>query len=415
MIEQRTKFENAISALRDLLSQDVNDEDKFQSWFEEHSIVMDSLNFSSAIPHPSLKAFNGETFIPDFLVQLLNETWEIFELKLPYEKVLKNKDRRNTFYAKVYEYCQQCFEYSEFFADSANRQNFERDNGFSIPSTPRSKLIIGRDNGLNRFELNKKIDQFSNPIDVLTYDDIIRHLEFDKLKVLGKYENVKGLAIHVVAKIEASGAQNSILSFGSNGDSNSLLIFVNDSGQLCYTLKDKNGKEITQTVDKDLSKLEFGKSMYFVFEFGFGADYTICSVEVNGNYGSVMRTEAMDIDIEDLNGNLVIGSNFNGSSDSDFELYEFIVWPKTFTLDTRLGIRKDVIHQFINNTEIPDSRLVFYDNRFMYKNSNVNFDKNPECKESDLVQTKNLNQPGFLTKGVKKGELFIPVFYDQSK
>lgn len=415
MIEQRTKFENAILALRDLLSQDSNDEYMFQSWFEEHTIVMDSLNFSSAIPHPSLKAYNDETFIPDFLVQLLNETWEIFELKLPYEKVLKEKERRNTFYAKVYEYCQQCFEYSEFFADSTNRQNFERDNGFPIPSPPRSKLIIGRDNGLDRFELNKRIDQFSNSIDILTYDDIIRQLEFDKLKVLGKYEDVKGLAIHVVAKIEVSGEQNSILSFGSNGDSNSLLIFVNDSGQLCYSLKDKNGKEITQTVDKDLSKLEFGKSMYFVFEFGFGSDYTICNVEVNGNYGSVIRTGVMDMDIEDLNGNLVIGSNFDGTSNSDFELYEFIIWPKTFTLDTRLGIRKDVINRFINNLEIPDSRLVFYDNRFIYKNSNINFDKNSDCKESDLVQTKNISQPGFLTEGVKKGELFIPVFYDQSK
>ena len=244
---------------------------------------------------------------------------------------------------------------------------------------------------------------------------MIRQLEFDKLKVLGKYEDIKGLAIHVVARIEASTVQNSILSFGSNGDSNSLLVFVNDSGQLCYTLKDKNGKEITQTVDKDLSKLEFGRSMYFVFEFGFGSDYTICSAEVNGNYGSVIRTEAMDMDMEDLNRNLVIGSNFNGTSNSDFELYEFIIWPKTFTLDTRLEIRKNVINQFINNTEVSDSRLIFYDNRFMYKNSNVNFDKNLECKESDLVQTKNLNQPGFLTNGVKKEELFIPVFYDQSK
>ena len=89
MIEQRTKFENAISTLRDLLSHDSNNEDKFQSWFEEHSIVMESLNFSSTIPHPSLKDFNDKTFIPDFLVQLLNETWEIFELKLPYEKILK--------------------------------------------------------------------------------------------------------------------------------------------------------------------------------------------------------------------------------------------------------------------------------------------------------------------------------------
>ena len=413
MIEQRTKFENAISELKELLNQYSNGEDKFQSWFEEHSIVMDTLSFSSSIPHPSLKTSNGEIFIPDFLVKLLNETWEVFELKLPYEKVLKDKKRRNTFYAKVYQYCQQCIEYSEFFADSANRQNFVRDNGFTIPSPPRSKLIIGRDNGLDRFELNKKVDQFSYPIDILTYDDILRQLEFDKLKVLGEYEDVKGLAIHVVAKIENSSNQNCILSFGSKGDSNSLLIFVNTFGQMCYCLKDKSGKEITQTVDKTLSKFEFGKSMYFVFEFGFSADYTICSVEVNGNYGSVIRTEVMDMDLADLDENFVIGSNFDGTSSSNFELYEFIIWPKTFTLETRLEIRKNVIKRFLDNTEIPESRIVFYDNRFMYKNSNINFDKNLDCQESDLVQRRTKNQPGFLTKGVQKGKLFIPVLYDQ--
>jgi hypothetical protein len=415
MIELRTQFENAISDLRALLEQELNNEDKFQEWFEKNTIVMASLNYKKSIPHPTFKAYNDDIYIPDFIVLLLNNTWEIFELKLPYEKLLKDKVRRNTFYAKVYEYCQQCHEYSEFFADNTNRINFQKNYDFIIPSPPRSKIVIGRDNGLDRFELIKKIDQFSNPIDILTYDDILRQLEFDKLKVLGEYENVNGLAIHVVAKIIESNKPNYLFSFGSSGSNNNLSIYVNTSNQICYCLTDKDGKVIIETIDKSASKFEFGKSTYFVFEFGFGEDYTICSSEVNGNYGSVIRTTKMDFDLLDLKENFVIGSNYNGTENSEFELYEFVIWSKTFSLETRLAIRNNVIESFINNTEIPESRLLFYDNRFLYKNSNKKFKKNSDCNSGDMVQMENRNQPGLITKGVKKGELFVSVFYDQSK
>lgn len=413
MVEQRTQYENAISELRFLLDQDSTKEDKFQNWFERNPIVMSSLNYRKSIPHPILEAYNDELYVPDFLVKSLNNTWEIFELKLPHEKLLKEKKRRNTFYAKVYEYCQQCIDYSTFFADSNNRVNFQRKFNIIIPGPIRSKIVIGRDDGVDRFELNKKIDQFSNTIDILTYDDILRQLEFERLKVLGEYENVQGLAIHMVVNINKSNELNYLFSFGSSGSKNNLSIYVNTTDQLCYFLTDNDGKVILETIDKTISKFEFGKSTYFVFEFGFGESYTICSTEVNGNYGSVIRTNRMDINLSDLHDNLVIGSNYNGEKNSDFYLYEFIIWQKTFTLETRLKLRSDVVESFINNTEIPDSYLVFYNHRHMYKNSNINFKANSNCKSGDLIQMESKNQPGLITKGVKKGELFVPVFYSQ--
>lgn len=414
MIEPRTQFENAISELRKLLNQDTYNEDKFQEWFEKHPIVMSSLNYKRSIPHPTFRAYNNELYIPDFIVQLLNNTWEIFELKLPYEKLLKDKNRRNTFYAKVFEYCQQCIEYSQFFTDNTNRLNFQKEHNFIIPSPPRSKIIIGRDNGLDRFELIKKVDQFSNSIDILTYDDVMRQLEFDRLKVLGEYENVSGLAVHLVARINKSDKLNYLFSFGSSGTKNNLSIYVNTYNQLCYRLTDKEGKVISETIDKKASKFEFGKSTYFVFEFGFSEANTICSAEVNGKYGSVVRSNKMDFDLTDLMDNLVMGSNYDGSENSDFELYSSFVSTKTLSLETRLEIRNRVIESFMNNTEIPDSRLIFYDNRYLYKNSNKMFKGNNHYRPGDLIQMENEKQPGLITKGVKKGDLFVPVLYDQT-
>jgi len=415
MIEQRTQFENAISELKDLLAQDSNNESKFQNWFENHPIVMSSLHYKENIPHPNLKAFNGELFIPDFIVQLLNNTWEIFELKLPFEKLLKSKERRNTFYAKIYEYCQQCIEYSEFFYDNTNRLNFELEHGFNIPFPPRSTLIVGRDNGIDRFKLNKQLDQFTNRINIITFDDILRQLEFDRLKVLGDYENIQGLSVLLVANIKNSGRLNYLFSCGSKGDENNISIYVNTQNQICYKLIDKKGKILEGSIDNQASKFEFGKSMYFLFEFGFGADYTVCSSEVNGNYGSVIRTSKMEFDYNDLIKNTVIGTNYDGKQNSNFDLYGFVSWPNTFSLENRLILRNEVIDKFLNNKEIPDAQIIFYDNRFLYKNSNQNFTKNNDCTINDFVQTNKDNQPGLITKGVKKGELFVPVIYNQSK
>lgn len=374
---------------------------------------MQSLNYKDSIPHPALRAFNDEKYYPDFIVNSLDDTWEIFELKLPYEKLLKDRDRRNTFYAKVYSYLEQCVEYSDFFADNTNRLNFENDYRFSIPTPPNGNLIIGRDADLDRYELLKILNRHSRKIRILTYDDIIRHIEFDKAKVLGRYEKVDGLTIHFVITIRETDYPNQILFLGNKTESNAISLLINLEGSLVIRLKDKKGNLHETSISSDKSKFEFDKPMYFLIELGLTTEYTVYSVDVNGHYGSVGRIEKIDFDTTELISNMVIGSDCQGNNNSEFDLYEFIVWPHTFDLESRNKLRYDVLMNFIYDNSNISSFIRFSGNTYLYKNSHINFKKDGSLKSSDLAQTQKKKQPFIFVDGKNQG--FVSAFYDQSK
>lgn len=415
MQENRIKIETALTSLKSLLANTSILEDGYQEWFEKNNIALTSLGIIKSIPHPKLVNHNENELVPDFLIQLINQTWEIFELKLPYTKILKNKEKRNTFYAKTYEYIQQCLDYSEFFSDSVNRHKFEQLHNFIIPVPPRCKLIIGRDEGLDRYELIKLLDNQAKSIDILTYDDIIRHLEFLKINTLGNYENIPGLTIHFIANIHNSNFENHIITLGDDISKNNISIYVNYHGDLCFRIIDENGTINTSIVDKDKSNFEFDKTSYFVFELGLTDGYSIISTEVNGKYGSVNQIHKLQINIDNLFKNIVIGSNANGTASGDFEMLEQIIWPKTLRLDDRIAIRNNVFENYFQKNKVNEFTISFFDNRFFHTNSHKNFEPNTSCKPSDLVQTVNKKQPGIIGKNMPKGEFYVPVFYNQGK
>lgn len=415
MIKIRSQYEKAISELKVLLSEDSNNEDKYQKWFEDHPIALKSMNYIQSISQPKLTSFDGKNYFPDFIVKKLTGIWEIFELKLPYEKILKNKERRNTFYSKLYEYLEQCAEYSDFFNDNENRKNFSKENNINIPYSIDYKLVVGRDLGLDRYELERILGRMSKKASILTYDDVLRQLEFDKLKALGEYEDLPGITIHIVANIKHTQNSNYILSFGKDGETNNISIYINSNGDLRYKLVDKQGMFSENSVNKELSGFEFGETSYFVFEFGFDEDYTICSTEVNGKYGSVVRLGEFDFDSNNLMRNIVLGSDHTGQLESDFDLYKFIVWEHTQTIDDRIGIRKKIMNNILNNEEVPKAYLTFFEGRFLYKNGNVNFETRNDYGAENLIQPINEKQPGLISKGIKKGQAFVPVLYNQVK
>ncbi|MCR9222416.1 MAG: DUF4263 domain-containing protein [Alphaproteobacteria bacterium] len=415
MIKIRSQYERAISELKSLLSEDSNNEDKYQKWFEEHPVALKSMNYIQSISQPKLTDFDGKNYFPDFIVKKLSGIWEIFELKLPYERILKNKERRNTFYSKVYEYLEQCTEYSEFFNDNKNRKNFSSDYNIYIPSAIDYKLVIGRDLGLDRYELERILGRLSKKASILTYDDVLRQLEFDKLKALGEYEGLPGITIHIVANIKNTQNSNYILSLGKDDETNNISIYINSKGDLRYKLVDKHRMFSENSVNKEISGFEFGETSYFIFEFGFSDNYTICSTEINGKYGSVVRLGEFDFDSNDLMRNMVLGSDHTGQLESDFDLYSFIVWEHTQTIDDRVNIRKKITNSILSKKEVPNAYLTFFDGRFLYKNGNVNFEERNDYDCKNLIQPENEKQPGLISKGIKRGQLFVPALNNQVK
>ncbi len=97
---ERAVVESAITELDELLLADSNNERVFQAWFERHPVVFVSLAFLKSIPHPHILVRKGKELIPDFIVERANRTWVVFEIKTPHAQILRDLERRTTFYAK---------------------------------------------------------------------------------------------------------------------------------------------------------------------------------------------------------------------------------------------------------------------------------------------------------------------------
>src|SRR3990172_8343536 len=133
---ERAVVESAITDLDELLLADSNYESVFQAWFERHPVVFVSLGFSQFVPHPRILLPSGNELIPDFFAQRANGSWEVFEIKTPQAQVLRDLERRTTFYATFEQYVSQCHEYSESFDEQSTRTAVEAAYGAHIQKSP---------------------------------------------------------------------------------------------------------------------------------------------------------------------------------------------------------------------------------------------------------------------------------------
>jgi len=140
----REKLENAILELNSLLEQNETLEDKYQKWFEKYPFVFGLFEYKRVLSKPRLVKNNGEYYEPDFMVQRIDKTWEIIDLKRTITSILKDKKKRSAFYAEFAEYVSQCHEYSQFFEDSQHREWFEKEFRSSIQRYIQSTYALKR-------------------------------------------------------------------------------------------------------------------------------------------------------------------------------------------------------------------------------------------------------------------------------
>src|SRR5690554_5334494 len=95
----RHHVERAIESLDVLLQCADAPESAFQEWFESNPVAFYVLGFQDHIPHPRIEAPSGDIYIPDFIARRPNSSWEFIELKTSATDILRNKDRREAFYA----------------------------------------------------------------------------------------------------------------------------------------------------------------------------------------------------------------------------------------------------------------------------------------------------------------------------
>lgn len=111
----------ALQALVDELESLINDpkakEKEFQDFFERNSSFIINDDYKRAHPHVVLTRDNGESLIPDFVLEPIGENSlsDLLELKLPSAPVFVLQKSRMRFSAAVLEACAQLREYSAFF------------------------------------------------------------------------------------------------------------------------------------------------------------------------------------------------------------------------------------------------------------------------------------------------------------
>ena len=415
MYKKRQEIEDAISSLQEFLLNEDSEEEKFQQWFENNPIAFTALWYKRFIPHPKFKLEREESLIPDFLVQRLDNIWEIFELKLPKTKILKDKKTRQTFYAPMSEYIQQCIDYSNYFKDSSHRKEFNKSEDVDLRYEPNSVLVVGRNEGLERDKVFEHLKDRGNRVSVVTYDDIITQLEFYKAQCLEKYEDLKGFSIHLVMLLSKihSEDKNQLVMVGASCEKNCISIYLNNEGSLCFEVIDSTGTSYISKVRQSNETFSYNQIMYCTFELGISDDYSITSIEINGKYYSLNTIDRLEFDFNIPTLPIVLGSSDMNNTSSYLELFEHIIWSKTFNLSDRIIVRQDVFDHFSKIEFSSRTSTLFVGKRFLHSNAHPKFEVNSEFNATDLVQFDNNREPNLICNG-KLLDCYLSVFYDQS-
>jgi hypothetical protein len=335
----RNQLENAIYELRNLLKTDEEREDKFQKYFENHAVVFNVLGYSKAYPHLSLELtdelkekFDRQVLIPDFFAQRINGHLDIFELKTPQEKLVKDKRGRTSFYAKINDYIAQSIQYSEYFEDQANRNYFKEEYALDIQKKVDTIIVAGRDKNMDKKQLHDEIRRRSNHVDIISFDEILNRLNFYHIQQFGdtaSYSSGAGLYLMMKLNSTSRDLRKYIFDSGSSVGQRRWSIFLNKNNTICSEVIDDEG-EVFSVKANSLSKINTAQPFHLMCQFSTNSQSTIIQILVNNQTVGESKFDGMlKISSDALNnfsslkfataGADIEGNNANGG----FDIYTY--------------------------------------------------------------------------------------------
>ena len=338
---ERKNVELAIIELNNLLEQDSSDENDYQKWFERHSIAFLALGYSNVIPHPQIAAINEEKYIPDFLVQRPNGLWEIFEIKTVQTTILRDKERRATFYATFEQYLSQCHDYVEVLDEKQTRELVKQKYNIDfLQKRATSILVAGRSEGLNLEKVFNLASRRTPPITVFTYDDVMRALEIYRTFNFGHYENAKGASIFstfMIHKPKGQKTNNHILDIGIYPDQDRIALSINNEGFLCLEVWDSKRNIHKAHSKESLNDTDYDMPLWFEFEVGINSEFSFLSIQIEYKYRADIRINNFPFN---LTFETVLGSDWYARKYSWFSMSGLIVYSRTLTFEEKLNLRK---------------------------------------------------------------------------
>ncbi len=178
----------AVDELESLINNPKTKEQDLQDFFERNPEFILNDEYKKAHPHIVLSKNDGESLIPDFVLEPIDQNYlcDLLDLKLPSAQIFVLKKSRMRFSAAVHEACAQLREYNLYFDEEKNRRAvYEKYSLWAYK--PRMFVIIGRRGNVSAIDVRKMETDFPN-LYLRTYDDIISRMKarIDKMKISGK-------------------------------------------------------------------------------------------------------------------------------------------------------------------------------------------------------------------------------------
>lgn len=164
-LETLMEFEDLINEVR-------TPESAFQRFFEVNPSFLLTDEHLAARPGILLESPEGFGLKPDFFLQRRDSPlWDIAELKLPSEQLVRGRPARRGLAAAVGRALDQLRRYREYFLDSNLKDEFRNQYGLEV-YYPRLTVIIGRDDAFGDYHERQRLTPPEARL--LTYDDLLR-------------------------------------------------------------------------------------------------------------------------------------------------------------------------------------------------------------------------------------------------
>jgi len=166
-----------ILELEELINDPRAKEGDLQRFFENHPHFFRMWDYRDVYPHVYLTREDEGPLIPDFiLVDPELQKAMVLDLKLPKAKLVVRKPNRRRFASAVDEAKAQLLEYRDWFEDRHNRAKLKEILGMEI-FRPRMGVVIGTSQEFRTVVERQQIASRYPEIEVVTYDDIVRHAQ----------------------------------------------------------------------------------------------------------------------------------------------------------------------------------------------------------------------------------------------
>jgi hypothetical protein len=171
-------WRETLQEFESLLNDSAVVESDFQAFFERYPRLLAGIDYRRVVPHPILERSDSRgALIPDFFLQPLERKYaDIWDLKLPAERLIVGTRDRLRFSAGVQEAVAQVREYRDYFEDPDKRRQVELRYGLTS-YRPSVAIVIGR-TPENVDELKTRQIQETLPgyLRVITYDELLKRM-----------------------------------------------------------------------------------------------------------------------------------------------------------------------------------------------------------------------------------------------